>query len=147
MIEAAFDAGIAPHFSDTGCATFRKFAIEERIRARLVGESDGWVATGAAGEILGYVEMTDDHVRMLFIRPDRQRRGVGRRLLEHVLSQRGSRGITVNSAPNSDGFYLRMGFEPTGPRQEKDGIVFTPMIRRSGPAPPAPRRPESSRRR
>lgn len=147
LIEAAFAAGIASHYSDEGRATFRSFATVERIRARLSGESEAWVAVGGDDAPLGYIEMTGDHLRMLFIRPDQQRRGIGRLLLEHVLKQRANRNITVNSAPNSDGFYLRMGFEPAGPTKEESGIVFIPMIRRSDPAPQVPQPQGSAHRR
>jgi len=146
VIESAFAANIAPRYGEEGCAAFRSFATVERIRARLSDESAGWVAVDEDGAALGYVEMTGDHLRMLFVRPDRQRGGIGRRLLEHALRQRGGRDITVNSAPNSDGFYQRMGFAPSGPRQEEHGIVFTPMLRSSDPAPPSPRRRGSAHR-
>ena len=129
LVEAAFAVGIAPRVSEEGCRAFRSFAAAGTIRARLSGESEGWVGVGADGVFLGYVEMTGDHLRMLFTRPVIQGRGVGGRLFDHALDRRGGRGITVNSAPNSDGFYLRMGFRPTGPQTEKHGIVFTPMER------------------
>lgn len=147
LIEAAFAAGIAAHYGDEGRAAFRGFATVERIAARLSVESEGWVAVSEDDALLGYVEMTGDHLRMLFIRPDRQRGGIGRRLFGHALRQRGERAITVHSAPNSDEFYRRIGFKPTGPRQEKHGIIFTPMFRPSGPAPRALQRRGSARRR
>lgn len=147
LIEAAFAAGIAPHYRDEGCATFRHFATVERICARLSDESEGWLAADSDDAIVGYVEMTGDHVRMLFTRPDQQRRGIGRRLLEHALGRRPNRDITVNSAPNSDGFYRQMGFLPAGPKKEESGIIFTPMIRPADPAPPARQQQGSVHRR
>lgn len=138
LIEAAFAAGIAPGYGDDGRAAFRGFATEERIRKRLSEVSRGWVAVDA-GAVVGYIEMTGDHLRMLFVRPDRQRAGIGRCLFQHVLQHRAGRDVTVHSAPNSDGFYRRLGFAPTGPQEARHGIVFTPMRRPSDPAPPAPR--------
>jgi predicted GNAT family N-acyltransferase len=38
--------------------------------------------------------------------------------------------VTLHSAPNADAFYLAMGFRPTGPKQQQDGIVFTPMAKK-----------------
>jgi len=39
-------------------------------------------------------------------------------------------GLTVNSSPNAVPAYIRMGFSPTGPEEVRNGIRFTPMIKR-----------------
>ena len=77
--------------------------------------------------IAGYAELDGDHLRMLFVRHRLQRSGIGRELVKFLQVVRSGHTVTLNSAPNADAFYLAMGFRPTGPRQEANGIVFTPM--------------------
>lgn len=127
LVVAAFHAGIAPHYGEQGRATFLDFVKPEAIAARLEGGNEAWVASREDGGIVGYLELDGDHLRMLFVRPDMQRTGVGRGLLKFLRVFRDGHRITLHSAPNADAFYLAMGFRPTGPRQEQDGIVFTPM--------------------
>lgn len=130
LVEAGFAATTAAHLGPEGQAVFRRFAAPEAVAARLAGSNEGWVAL-QDGRIAGYVEIDANHLRMIFVDPVLQGQGLGRRLMDHVLGQRRGRTVTLNSAPNADGFYLRMGFRPTGPRQEKNGIVHTPMAYRN----------------
>lgn len=125
-IAALVEAGFAAQFGPEGRAVFRRFAAPEAMRARLAGTNEGWVAVHD-GRIDGYVEMDADHLRMIVVDPALQGRGLGLRLMCHVLDRRRGRTVTLNSAPNADGFYRRIGFRPTGPRQEENGIVYTPM--------------------
>lgn len=129
LVEAGFAAATAEHMGAEGRKVFRRFAARDAIAARLAGTNEGWVAL-LDGRIQGYAELDGDHLRMIFVHPDAQGRGLGRDLLGHVLAQRRGRTVTVNSAPNADGFYRSMGFRATGPRQERNGIAFTPMERR-----------------
>ena len=57
---------------------------------------------------------------------------LARELLRHSLEICRSRGIesmeiTINSSPNSVQVYERLGFRPTAPEQEFNGIRFTAM--------------------
>lgn len=128
LVEAGFAVAIAPHYGAQGCQTFRRFAAADAIAARLAAGNLAWVAV-LDGGIVGYVEMDGDHMRMMFVDPRHQRRGLGRTLMERVLEGREGRTVTVNSAPGADAFYRHMGFHLTGPRQQRNGIVFTPMAR------------------
>jgi GNAT superfamily N-acetyltransferase len=127
LIEAAFAGGIAPHFGEQGHVTFLNFIKPEVIAARLSADNEAWVAVGDARAIVGYAELAGDHLKMLFVRHELQRTGVGRRLLKFLRVFRKGHMVSVNAAPNADAFYLAMGFRPTGPKQHQDGIVFTPM--------------------
>jgi GNAT superfamily N-acetyltransferase len=130
FVEAAFHGGIAPHYGEQGRTTFLNFVTPQAIAARLEEESEGWVAVRDGKEIAGYLELHDDHMRMLFVRPELQRTGVGRELLRFLRVMRSGHTVTLHSAPNADAFYLAMGFRPTGPKQQQDGIVFTPMAKK-----------------
>lgn len=129
LIAAAYGAAMAHHHSAKGRETFLKFAAPTAIAARLAKDSEAWVAVRPDRSIVGYAELEGDHLRMLFVRHDLQRSGIGRELMKFVQVLRGGRTVSLNSAPNADAFYLAMGFAPTGPRQDSNGIVFTPMER------------------
>lgn len=127
LIEAAFAGGIAPHFGEQGRATFLNFVTARTIAKRLSADSEAWVAVKNGRTIVGYAELAGDHLKMLFVRHESQRTGVGRELLAFLRVFRKGHVVSVNAAPNADAFYLAMGFRPTGPKQQQDGIVFTPM--------------------
>jgi GNAT superfamily N-acetyltransferase len=69
---------------------------------------------------------------MFFVRPDRQRRGIGRRLVKEAMancrsSREGVTRLTVHSSPNAVAAYEHMGFQALGGEQEVNGIRFTLM--------------------
>jgi GNAT superfamily N-acetyltransferase len=130
LIEAAYSAAMAQHFSAEGRDTFLKFAAPAAIAARFAKDTEAWVAVGPDRSVAGYAELDGDHLRMLFVRQGLQRSGIGRELMKFLQVLRSGRTVSLNSAPNADAFYLAMGFRPTGPRQESNGIVFTPMERK-----------------
>jgi len=130
LVEIAFLAGIAPHYGEQGHSTFLNFVKPGVIAERLNADSEAWVAVRKGRGIVGYLELDCDHLKMLFVHPDLQRSGIGRRLLRFLRVFRAGHTITLNSAPNADAFYLAMGFLPTGQKQEQNGIVFTPMAKK-----------------
>ncbi len=127
LIAAAYGVAMVKHHSALGREAFLEFAAPGAISARLAKDSEAWVAVGPDRSITGYAELEADHLRMLFVRHDLQRSGIGREFMKFLRVLRGGHTVTLNSAPNADAFYLAMGFLPTGPRQEANGIVFTPM--------------------
>ena len=80
------------------------------------------------GELVGImgVQPLDglDLIRHAYVRPDRQRGGVGGALLEHLLSQSAQRVLvgTWAAADWAIGFYRRHGFELVSP-QRKDELL------------------------
>lgn len=127
LIETAFIGGIASHYGEQGKETFLGFVQPDIIARRLDRGNEAWVAVRGGRRIVGYLELQDNHLKMLFVLPELQRSGIGRRLLGFLRVFRRGQTISLNSAPNADAFYLAMGFRPTGPKQQQDGIVFTPM--------------------
>ena len=130
LIQVSFGEAMAHHFTAKGRETFLKFSAPTAIAARLAKNTEAWVAVWPDRSIAGYAELDDDHLRMLFVRHGLQRSGIGRELMTFLQVLRSGRTVSLNSAPNADAFYLAMGFRPTGPRQEANGIVFTPMGRK-----------------
>jgi putative acetyltransferase len=90
----------------------------EEVRRWYAGKLGAWdwgrVAC-AQGRVAGYLAATGAHVDQLFVDPDHQRAGIGRRLLAAMLA-RGLRPATLQvfalNAP-ARRFYDSFGFRPT----------------------------------
>ena len=71
------------------------------------------------------------HLYYLFVQPQHQRRGIGRRLWdcarELMCETLKERTITVNSSLNAVAAYERLGFSIDGPVQTSHGVRFQPM--------------------
>jgi len=50
-------------------------------------------------------------------------------VLEELKKDKGMTQITVNSSPYAVKVYERLGFVKTEEQQEKDGILYVPMMR------------------
>ena len=82
---------------------------------QLVAESDA--------EIVGVVLIKEFwNLCSLFVAPEHQRRGLGRRLVLEAIAACRARGregaICLNAAPNAVGFYAALGFELRDSRQQ-----------------------------
>jgi GNAT superfamily N-acetyltransferase len=81
------------------------------------------------GTIVGFSailprEDGDTELDALFVEPDIQRRGIGRRLIEHcaaVARSAGSRSLHVIGNAHAKEFYLSCGFEILGPFETRFG--------------------------
>lgn len=129
---AAFEAKVMAFTSNEGAVEYRHFCATEAMAARLAEGNAFWL-----GEIDGELRVMAEtreaaHLVMLFVAPDVFGQGLGRRMLEYVFAaeqraHKTSRDWTVSSSPNAVGFYVAMGFAPTGPEQIKNGLRFLPM--------------------
>ncbi len=103
--------------SSDGAHPFLEAGFQDE-QARVVAEdylpnTETWVCLDDAGQarLVGFLSLMGDEVGGLFVDPDDQRRGYGRRLLDHVRAGRGSLEVEVFAA-NAGGlrFYERYGF-------------------------------------
>jgi ribosomal protein S18 acetylase RimI-like enzyme len=80
-----------------------------------VGENEVWVAMAGEQEIAFYAlsgEGAEASLEHLWVLPERMGRGVGARLFSHAVSRSRERGFSlllIESDPNAQGFYERMG--------------------------------------
>ncbi|HEY2676448.1 MAG TPA: GNAT family N-acetyltransferase [Steroidobacteraceae bacterium] len=82
-----------------------------------------------AGALVGFTAILprdggDTELDALFVEPDRQRRGIGRMLVEHcvkVARVGGSGALHVVGNPHAKQFYLACGFEIVGTFQTRFG--------------------------
>ena len=85
---------------------------------RKIREMDVWIAE-ANGRSVGWVAIREDCLEGLYTDPEYERRGIGTQLLElaeELVRRNGAHAIRAEASWNSEEFYLRRGYEPTGPR-------------------------------
>lgn len=136
MIEAGFELQVAPELDEEGRATFRRTADVWALAERLRAGGKAWVAVtgeggeGVPGEVIGYAERAGTHLLLLFVHPDRQRRGIARALLDAATDGLSGVPLTVNASPYARPVYAHLGFVATGPAFTRGGLTATPMALR-----------------
>ena len=106
------------------------------VESTIMRMTDGfphWVAL-EGGAIVGIAVVKPSHIYHLFVRSDRQRSGIGRRLMNEALwfiSDRSGRAtVTVNSSLNAVDAYRKFGFRNAGDEVvDGAGVRFQPMSR------------------
>ncbi|MCL2532047.1 MAG: GNAT family N-acetyltransferase [Oscillospiraceae bacterium] len=75
-------------------------------------------------------ERDNTHIRKLYVEQAYQRQGIATALMDTLIAAMKAQGttqITLASSDHALPFYTRYGFVPTGPRQNSNGLIFTPM--------------------
>ena len=112
----------AHDYSEEGVKTFYDFISDKNA----VGSLDFFGAF-ENGSLLGVIAVRNMcHITLFFVSAENQRKGIGRRLWEHVRDMGGER-FTVNSSPYAVPVYLKLGFAPLGGEKTTDGMRYTPM--------------------
>lgn len=130
LVENVFNELVAPDYGPEGINEFFRFADPDALAGRS-GQGQVVVVAEQGTEIAGVIEILNhDHIAMLFV--SRRGKGIAKKLagmaIETCRRRRpGLSRITVNASTYAVPVYQRMGFDSTGPKQEKNGIVFVPM--------------------
>lgn len=67
------------------------------------------------GEVVGFYALHNDTLAAIFVSPQHQGKGIGKKLIAHAEKQCGALSLTVyKENERSVRFYLRQGFEPVG---------------------------------
>jgi N-acetylglutamate synthase-like GNAT family acetyltransferase len=91
--------------------SFSPAAVRERMSRRMV-----FVAL-AGTRIVGTASLEGSVVRTVFVAPDTQRRGIGKRLMSEVESAAREAGVKTLAVPSSisaEAFYSKLGFKAVG---------------------------------
>ncbi len=123
----AFMASIASSLPQQGIDTFRGLAAATAFGDRLAQDNLMRVAEHD-GRLAGMIELKQGrHVAMLFIAPDQQRKGIGRRLVEAAIAHARADTLTVSAALSSVPAYQAYGFRCSGEVATSAGLVYQPM--------------------
>ena len=122
-----------------GAERFLEFITPTAIRGYLESPQFRYAVASADGALAGVVGVRQGtHLYHLFVQPQLQRQGLGRRLWAHardVLIDAAAGVLTVNSSASAVAVYQAFGFQVHGARVEQNGVAFIPMRLLVKPAP------------
>ncbi|MCL6416615.1 GNAT family N-acetyltransferase [Aestuariirhabdus sp. Z084] len=124
----AFMGSVATTVSDEGIHTFRDIASIDSFEKRM--NEDNEILIFQQGQtIQGVIELKEGrHIAMLFVKPDAQRQGVGRALMEAIRPMTRTQELTVSASLSSVSAYACFGFQCAGGVAESAGLKYQPMI-------------------
>ena len=132
LIEEVFNEFIAPDYTEFGIQEFFEFANPQYMKVRV--EHGNYILVALDGnKLIGIIEIdSNNHISLLFVKTDYQKRGIGRKLLELSINycQRTNPSlgyIDVNSSPYAIEIYKKLGFLQMNTQQEVNGVRFTPL--------------------
>lgn len=80
------------------------------------------------GKVERLIELNEGcHVAMLFISPQRQKKGIGKKLLSSSLNYAKVKTVTVSASLSLVPAYEKYGFECNGEVSESAGLAYQPM--------------------
>lgn len=128
LIKRAFTESVASTLTDEGVSTFNTGITPESIEKRLLSDNR-FVVCKNKKTIVGVGEIRDNsHIKMLFVEPCMQRKGIGRKLLHNLIDGITKSEVTVNSSLNAVEAYKKLGFQKRGLKNETNGIKYQPMV-------------------
>jgi len=136
LVNNVFSEFVAADYSEEGKNTFENYLKNKYDEVPLDLES-GYKKMWAYyqnGEIIGVISTRDiSHISLMFVDKKHHKKGIARQMfnvvLEELRNNEAVKQITVNSSPYAVRVYEHLGFVKTGNQQEKDGIIFIPMMR------------------
>jgi GNAT superfamily N-acetyltransferase len=135
LVSRVFNESVAPEYSSEGVQEFHRYIEPAAFQARYPKNHFSLIALSQT-IVVGMIEMRGyDHVSLLFVDQDYQRRGIAKELLNQAIQicqghESQPSGISVNSSSFAVSIYEKLGFQQVGERQVKNGIGFTPMLLR-----------------
>ena len=135
LVNKVFSEFVAIDYSEQGNITFQDYLKTkyDEVSADLqTGHKKLWGYYQGDG-IIGVIATRDkSHIALMFVDKQHHREGIARRLFDTILVDvKGDTSIsqiTVNSSPYAVSIYERLGFIKTDVQQEKDGIIYIPMM-------------------
>ncbi len=124
LVKQVFDAYVGIEYSEEGKRSFYYFvdAMKNRETVIYVAKVDQ--------KIVGMIEMKKNHICLWFVHSNYLHQGIGKALFNRATSNLLCE-LSVNASNYAIKAYESLGFKRTGNLQEKDGIVFLPMIKDS----------------
>ncbi|CAM3779271.1 putative N-acetyltransferase YjaB [Vibrio aerogenes CECT 7868] len=121
---------IFPGLTEEGQAYFLSVVANE-VRVSVLGADYQSVKLVIDGQLLGFAAIKKGHyITKLFVAGCIQGCGIGRKLLDHLISEFvTSETLALKASPNAVAFYQANGFSIEGQEEEINGIRYIPMKR------------------
>ncbi|MDH6232277.1 ribosomal protein S18 acetylase RimI-like enzyme [Mesorhizobium soli] len=101
--------------------------IEQRqlIEEKYLPNAETWVAC-RMGEPVGFISLLDTFIGAIFVAPDQQGQGIGRKLIAHAMVRKGELSLEVYTQnEQAVRFYTALGFNEVSRRSTDDeGFPF-----------------------
>ncbi|ESA35534.1 acetyltransferase family protein [Leptolyngbya sp. Heron Island J] len=133
LVARVFNEFVASEYSSEGVQEFHRYIQPSALRARAQTNHFSLISL-EQDKVVGMIEMRGhNHVSLLFVAPEFQRRGIAKELLHQALqicraNEPRLSTISVNSSAYAVPIYERLGFRRAGERQVRNGIGFLPML-------------------
>jgi GNAT superfamily N-acetyltransferase len=135
LVMDSFSEFVAPDYSEEGVKEFSKYIDSLLMQKRL---ANNHVVVVALDEdvLVGMIEVRNyNHISLLFVKKKYQHHGIATRLLELAVNKcrkhnANTELIELNSSPFAVSIYEKLGFVKISDEQLKNGIRFTPMVKR-----------------
>ena len=136
LVNRVFSEFVAVDYSEQGLNTFESYLkgkLQEVSASIKSGEKKIW-AYYQENEIIGVIATKNaSHISLMFVDKQHHRQGIAKQLFDVALdwlkNNKDTKYITVNSSPYAVKAYEHLGFVKTADQQEKDGILYVPMMR------------------
>jgi len=136
LVGEVFSEFVAVDYSEQGKNTFESYLkkmLQDTPGYLEVGDKKVW-GYYQDDEIIGVFAIRDiSHISIMFVDKEYHRKGIAKKMftvfLDELKKNKEVKQITVNSSPYAVKVYEHLGFVKMGEQCEKDGIVFTPMMR------------------
>ena len=132
LVRKVFLDFVAPLYEQEGVEEFLRYADPVLMAKRI--QSNHFALIAEENEkLIGAIEMRDfNHISLLFVAREMQRQGIGKQLLQEVLTiarryEPDLSEVEVHSSPNAVDAYERLGFQAVGSAKLEHGICFIPM--------------------
>ena len=135
LVNKVFSEFVAVDYSEQGKETFQNYLKTkyDEVSADIqTGHKKLW-GYYENGEIVGVIASRDkSHIALMFVDKQHHKKGIARKLFDTMLAETENdtnvTQITVNSSPYAVEIYEHLGFKKTDEQQEKDGIIYIPMV-------------------
>ncbi|KKD58247.1 acetyltransferase [Grimontia sp. AD028] len=127
LVRTVSEADVMPLFNEQGQAEFKSRILPDL--ATTFDDSRFYTVIALnKDEAVGFAALREgNYLTHLFVAKSAQGTGLGKRLLEHVLTTSSANEISLRSSVNASAFYASQGFEATGRESDFNGIRFVPM--------------------
>ena len=127
LVKEVFMEFEAPDYCDEGIAEFMHAISDESFL-----NMHCFYGAYQDEKLVGVIATRNNqhHIGLLFVDKNYQRRGIGRQLIQNILTQKDEAPITVNASPYGHEFYKKLGFLDTSEEQITNGVRYYPMERR-----------------
>ena len=133
LIVGVFHEYVAPLYSEKGVATFLNMLSTDGLKEMSNGPGSFVILAKDESKIIGMLSViNENHIALIFVDPEHQRKGIGKNLIHEAIKKCQHRNpdlsaVSVSSSPNSKSFYKEAGFEVLGGESNEEGMRFTPM--------------------